>query len=159
MPRFAWWQWAWLLVAAVSFAPVSYYAYQTLQNVQRDLRVQLIQRYSLWESDQNYRGNPQSWTRLAAMLLNTSQLMRRVREKHGDLVEKIEEDFRRDSALAQGQVIAVYLFSWGIPLALLYGAGWLHQQRKLAAVAQQAATSRMKSSTPGARKTAAAVRK
>ena len=80
MPRFAWWQWAWLLVAAVSLAPVSYYAYQALQNVQRDLRVQLIQRYSLWESDQNYRGNPQSWTRLAAMLLNTSQLLRRVRE-------------------------------------------------------------------------------
>ena len=105
----AWWQWAWWLVAAISLAPVSYYAYQALQNVQRDMRIQLIQRYSLWESDPNYRGTPQAWTRFAAILLNTSQLIRRVREKHGDLAEKIEEDFRRDSALAQGKGTTIFL--------------------------------------------------
>ncbi len=144
MRRLAWWQWAWLLVAVTSLAPVSYYAYQTSQNVQRDMRVQLIQRYSLWESDPNYRGTPQSWTRFAAMLLNTSQLMRRVREKHGELADKIEEDFGRDSALAQGKVIAVYLLSWGAPLALLYGAGWLYQRRKPLAVTRQSPKNRIK---------------
>ena len=133
---YAWWQLAWLLVAAVSLAPVSYYAYQELQKVQRELRVQLIQRYSLWESDPNYRGTPQAWTRFAAMLLTNGQLMRRVREKHGALTEKIEEDFQRDSALAQGKVIVVYLSGWAIPLALLYGAGWLYQRRKLSAAPQ-----------------------
>lgn len=128
--RLAWWQWAWLLLAIVSLPPVSYYAYQASQDVGRDMRVQLIRRYSLWETDPNYRGTPQSWTRFASILLNTNQLMRRIREQQGGLTDQIEEDFRRDSALAQGKVIAVYLLSWGIPLALLYGVGWLYQRRQ-----------------------------
>ena len=159
MRRWAWWQWIWLLIAAISLPPVSYYAYQASQDVQRDMRVQLIQRYSLWESDLNYRGTPQAWTRFAAMLLNTSQLMRRVREKHGELAEKIEEDFMRDSALAQGKVIAAYLLGWGAPLALLYGAGWLYQRRKAWAVTQNLPKSRIEPRSPGARKTAVDIRK
>ena len=136
MRRLAWWQWAWLLLATASLPPASYHAYQELQSVERDLRVQLIQRYSLWETDPNYRGTPQSWTRFAAMLLNTSQLMRRVREKQGELTDRIEEDFRRDAALAHGKVVVAYALGWATPLALLYGAGWLYQRRKLRAAGQ-----------------------
>ena len=130
MRRLAWWQCAWLLLAVISLPPVVYYAYQELQGVQRDLRVQLIRQYSLWENDPTYRGTPQSWTRFAAMLLNTDQLMRRVREKHGEVADKIEEDFQRNAFFAYGTVIVFYLLSWGAPLGLLYGAGWLYQRKK-----------------------------
>ena len=142
MHRLAWWQWAWLLLAIISSAPVSYHAYQSIQNLERDMRVQLIQSYSLWETAPNYRGTPQSWTRFAAILLNTDQLMRRIREQQGGLTDQIEEDFRRDSALAHGKVIAVYLLGWGIPLALLYGAGWLYQRRKRLMIVEQGAARR-----------------
>jgi len=126
----AWWQWAWLLLAAVSLPLAAYHAYQESQQVARALRVQLIERYSLWESDPLYRGTPQSWTRFAAWLLDIDQLMERVRAKHGALADQIELDFRRDTALAYGRIIAVYLLGWGAPLGLLYGAGWLYQRRR-----------------------------
>jgi hypothetical protein len=128
--RYAWWQWAWLLLAVVTALPVAYYAYQKLQQTEQVLRMQLIERYSLWETDPLYRGTPQSWTRFAARLLNTEQLMERVRVKHDALADQIEQDFRRDAALARGKVIAIYLSAWGVPLALVYGAGWLIERRR-----------------------------
>lgn len=128
--RYAWWQWAWLLLVAVSALPTAYYAYQELQQTERILRMQLIERYSLWETDPLYRGTPQSWTRFAARLLNTDQLIERVRVKHGALADQIEQDFQRDTALARGRVIAIYLLAWGMPLALVYGAGWLIERRR-----------------------------
>ena len=134
-PPLSRWQWAWLLLAAVSLPPTAYYGYQESQQVGRTLRVQLIERYSLWEADPGYRGTPQAWARFASLLLDTDQLMERVRTKHGALAEQIELDFRRDAALAHGRVIAVYLLGWGAPLGLLYGAGWLYRwqrQRRLA---------------------------
>ena len=128
--RYAWWQWAWLLLVAVSALPTAYYAYQELQQTERISRVQLIDRYRLWETDPLYRGTPQSWTRFAARLLNTDQLIEHVRVKQGALADQIEEDFRRDIALARGDVIAIYLSAWGMPLALVYGAGWLIERRR-----------------------------
>ena len=128
--RYAWWQWAWLLLAAVSALPTAYYAYQELQQTERILRMQLIERYSLWETDPLYRGTPQSWTRFAARLLNTDQLIEHVRVKHGALADQIEQDFRLDTALARGKVIAIYLSAWGVPLALMYSAGWLIDRRR-----------------------------
>jgi hypothetical protein len=128
--RYAWWQWTWLLLVAVSALPTAYYAYQELQQTERTLRMQLIERYSLWETDPLYRGTPQSWTRFAARLLNTDQLIERVRVKQRALADQIEEDFQRDTALARGKVIAVYLAAWGMPLALVYGAGWLIERRR-----------------------------
>jgi hypothetical protein len=130
MRRLAWWQCAWLLLATSSLAPVSYHAWQALEDVQRDLRVQLIRQYSLWETDPNYRGTPQAWTRFAAMLLNTDPLMRRVHEKQGEVADKIEEDFQRNAFFGYGKVIVLYCLGWGAPLALLYGAGWLYQRKK-----------------------------
>lgn len=130
MRRLAGWQWAWLLIAVASFPPVAYYAYHALLDSGRLGRVQLIERYSLWEADPQYPGTPKTWTRFAAMLLNTGQLMQRVREKHGALADQIEQDFEFDTALARSKIIAVHLAAWGAPLALLYGAGWLIERRR-----------------------------
>ena len=127
--RFARWQWAWLLLAAASLPPAAHLAYQDSQQVAEALGAQLIRRYSLWETDPAYRGTPQAWTRFAAWLLDTDQLMERVRSKHGPLAEQIELDYRRDMALAHGKVVLTYLAWWSAPLALLYGLGWFHQQR------------------------------
>ena len=90
-PRYAGWQRVWLLIAVLSLPPVCYYAYLKSDETDREFRVLLIQRYSLWENDPSYRGKPQTWTRFAARLLNTSQLMERVREKQGELATQIEE--------------------------------------------------------------------
>ena len=124
------WQWAWLFAALVSAAPVSYHAYQALQENGRAARMQLIERYSLWESDAQSRASPQAWTRFAARLLNTAQLMQRVREKHGALADQIEQDFEFDTALSHSRIVAVYLAAWGVPLGVLYGVGWLAARRR-----------------------------
>jgi hypothetical protein len=129
MRRFNRWQWAWLLLAVTAFLPAAYFAYQDVEEAGRVMRVQLIQSYSLWESDPAYRGTPQQWTRFAAWLLNTDQLMERVRAKHGALADQIELDFRRDTVLAQGAVVAGYLLAWALPLAVLYGGGLLWRRR------------------------------
>ena len=128
--RLAGWQWAWLLAAAISLPAVAYHAYKALQENARLTRVQLIERYSLWETDPRYRGTPKTWTRFAAMLLTSRQLMQRVREKHGAVADQIEQDLEFDTTLAQSRIIAGYIGAWGAPLALLYGAGWLFERRK-----------------------------
>lgn len=126
----SWWQRAWLVLAAVSLPLTAYYAWLATEQADRDLRVQLIQRYSLWEADPQYRGTPQAWTRFASFLLNTEQLMERVRAKYGALAEPIELDFRRDKVFAQGRVIVIYLLGWGMPLGVLYAAGLLYERRR-----------------------------
>ena len=124
------WQWAWLFAALVSALPVAYHAYQALQENGRAARMQLIERYSLWESDAQYRASPQTWTRFAARLLNTAQLMQRVRAQHGAIADQIEQDFEFDTALSHARIIAIYLAAWGVPLGLLYGVGWLTARRR-----------------------------
>src|SRR5258706_272535 len=123
--RWAWWQWAWLLLLAISALPTSYYAYQEMQQTERMLRMQLIEHYSLWKTDSLYRGTPQSWTRFAARLLDTDQLIERVRAQQGEVADEIERDFRRDEAFALGKVIGTYLAAWATALGLVYGPGAL----------------------------------
>lgn len=123
------WQWAWLLVAAISLPYVAYQGYQSVQESARVARVQLIERYSLWETDPRYAGTPQAWTRFAARLLNERQLLQKVREKHGALADQIEQDYEFDTSLTQAGIIARYFAAWGAPLALLYGVGWLLARR------------------------------
>ena len=108
----AWWRRAWLFAAAVTLPIAAYFAYQESRVVAQSLRVELIQRYSLWETDPDYRGTPRDWTRFAAWLLDNEQLLERVRAKYGPLADQIELDFRRDAALA-----------------LLYGIGLWHERR------------------------------
>lgn len=113
-----------------TLAPAGYFAYQDALEARRVTRVQLIERCSLWETAPEYAGSPQSWTRFAAWLLDSDQLMERVRMKYGALAEEIELDFRRDLVLVYGRVIAGYLLLWLAPLALLYGAGHLYRRRR-----------------------------
>ena len=62
-PLLAAWQWGFLLLAALTLLPAAYFTYQDTQEAGRAQRVQLIERYRLWETAPEYRGTPQSWTR------------------------------------------------------------------------------------------------
>ena len=126
------WRWAWLLVAGLSFAPAAYLAWQDTQEAGRAMRVQLIEHYSLWETAPDYAGTAQAWTRFAAWLLDTDQLIERVRAKQGALADAIEVDFRRDLALQCGQIAGTYLLIWGAPHAVLFGAGFWYRRRRRA---------------------------
>jgi hypothetical protein len=127
--RLAAWQWAWLLLAAVTLPAVAYRAYEDTRQLTQSLRVELIRHYSLWEADPDYRGTPQAWTRFAAWLLDTDQLMERVRATQGAVAPQIEADFRRDATFAQARIFGAWLLAWLVPLALLYGGGLLYQRR------------------------------
>ncbi len=116
-------------MAIVSLVPLAWLAYVDTLKAARVARVQLIEHYRLWESAPDYAGSPQAWTRFAAWLLDTDQLMERVRAMHGALAEQIELDFRRDLVLICGRTIVAYLLLWLAPLALLYGLVRLHQRR------------------------------
>lgn len=124
------WQWGLLALAVVSLVPLAWFAYVDTLEAARVARVQLIEHYRLWETAPDYAGSPQAWTRFAAMLLDTDQLMERVRVTHGALAEQIELDFRRDLVLVCGRTIGTYLLLWLAPLALLYGAGLLYRHRR-----------------------------
>jgi hypothetical protein len=130
IPALSAWQWGFLLLAVLTLLPVAYFTYQDTQEAGRAQRVQLIERYRLWETAPEYRGTPQSWTRFAAWLLDTDQLLERVRIQQGALAEQIEQDYRRDLVLVYGRIAGGYLLLWMVPLALLYGMGFLYQRRR-----------------------------
>ena len=129
-PRGLWWRRAWLIAAAATLPLAGYFAYHDTIAVAQSLRVELIQRYSLWETDPDYRSSPRDWTRFAAWLLSNEQLLERVRAKYGPLSDQIELDFRRDAALAHGRVALIYALAWGAPLGALYGLGLLFERRR-----------------------------
>ena len=130
LPALSAWQRAWLLLAACSLVPVAYFAWQDTLEAGRMQHVQLIERYSLWETAPEYRGTPQAWTRFAAWLLDTEQLLERVRIKQGTLTEEIEQDFRRDLLLVYGRIAGAWLLAWIAPLGLLYGFGVVWRRRR-----------------------------
>lgn len=129
LPQLSAWQWGVLALAAVTLVPIVWFAYADTLEAARVARVQLIEHYHLWETAPDYAGTPQAWTRFAAWLLDTDQLMERVRVKHGAVAEQIEVDFRRDLLLVCGRIIGAYLLFWLTPLVLLYGAVRLYQRR------------------------------
>lgn len=129
VPVLATWQRGFLLLAVLTLLPAAYFAYQDTQEAGRVQRVQLIERYRLWETAPDYRGTPQAWTRFAAWLLDTDQLMERVRVQQGALAEQIEQDFRRDLVLVYGRIAGGYLLLWMAPLALLYAIGFFYRRR------------------------------
>ena len=121
--------WAWLIVAALTLLPAAYFAYLDSGEAARVMRVRLIEHYRLWETAPEYAGTPQAWTRFAAWLLDTDQLMERVRMREGALAEQIEIDYRRDMLLVCGKIIGAYLLAWLTALALLFGAARLYRRR------------------------------
>jgi hypothetical protein len=123
--RRSWWRIAWVILAVAYAAPIVYIAYGRVVEVTRQARVGLIVQHRLWELDPGYQGTPQAWTRFAERLLTDSQLMRRVRARYGELAREIELDYRRDLTMAQGEVVVVAAAAWALPLAALYGIGFI----------------------------------
>ena len=127
---FAHWRAWWLVLAVLSAMPTAYFANQALLQTKVELQMRLIVQNSLWESDASYAGSPRDWTRFAAWLLDTEQLLDRARALHPAQAESIEEDYRRDTLLAFGGVIARYLALWGVPAGLAFAAGLLLERRR-----------------------------
>lgn len=120
-PPARWRQW-WLLCALLAATPTIYFGNQALLQTRLEIDTRLIVNERLWESDPAYRGSPQNWTRFAAWLLDSEQLLERLRQLKPAQAEQIEEEYRRDAMLAYTGVIARYLALWGVPLALVYAA-------------------------------------
>ena len=121
--------WPWLIVAVLTLLPAAYFAYRDTGDAARVTRVQLIEHYRLWETAPDYAGTPQARTRFAAWLLDTDQLMERVRMREGALAEQIEIDYRRDLLLVCGRIIGAYMLAWLAAVALLFGAARLYRRR------------------------------
>lgn len=124
------WRQLWCALALLTALPTVYIANQALLQTKLELSTRLIVQNSLWESDATYAGKPRDWTRFAAWLLDANQLLERARARHPAQADAIEEDFRRDSLLAFGAVIARYLAWWGIPCGVAFATGiWLERRR------------------------------
>jgi hypothetical protein len=125
------WRTIWFALAVLTAIPTAYHANQALLQTRLELHTRLIVDNSLWESDPSYAGSPRDWTRFAAWLLDTGQLLERVRTLHAAEAESIEQEYRRDVLLAFGGVIARFLFWWGAPVALAFAAGRISERRRL----------------------------
>lgn len=127
------WKAALFLIAAIYAWPVFWSAYDRVQEVTRKQREQLIIRHQLWELHPEYVGSPQTWTRVASLVLSDRQLLRRVYRKYGAFAEQIELDYRRDLFIARAEVVLVAGALWALPLGALYGIGALLSRRRKAA--------------------------
>lgn len=123
------WRAGWLVIGLLSALPLFPLANQELLQVRFDLDTRLIVEQRLWESDPAYRGTAENWTRFAAWLLDSEQLLERARELHPATADAIEADYRRDMAFALGSVIGIYLAMWGLPFSVLYLLGMLAEAR------------------------------
>lgn len=123
------WRTAWLAIGLLSALPLLPLANEELLQVRVDLDTRLIIEQRLWESDPAYRGTPENWTRFAAWLLDSDQLIERTRELRPTAADAIEADYRRDMAFALGSVVGIYLAMWGLPFSVLYLLGMLAEAR------------------------------
>jgi len=123
------WRISWLVIGILSALPLLPAANQELLQVRFDLDTRLIVEHRLWESDPRYRGTAENWTRFAAWLLDSDQLIERARELHPATADAIEADYRRDMAFALGGVIGTYLAMWGLPFSVLYLLGMFAEAR------------------------------
>ena len=124
------WRYLLIVVAALYAIPVARFGYDNFSDVTRKMRARLIVEHQLWELQPRYSGKPQDWTRSASRLLTDRQLLRRVRARYGDRADSIELDYRRDLSIAQAEVVLLAAAIWGIPVALLYGMGWVVAKRR-----------------------------
>ncbi|HYC46012.1 MAG TPA: hypothetical protein VED01_11085 [Burkholderiales bacterium] len=125
-------QWLRIACIAAAFAygtPIASSAYDQLIRVNEQARTRLIQHHRLWELEIGYRGRPETWTRMAARLLNDRQLLARVALKYGGQAPDIELEYRRDVTIARAEVVGKALVLWGGPLLALYGLAWLARRR------------------------------
>jgi hypothetical protein len=124
------WRTIWFALAVLTAIPTAYHANHALLQTRLELHTRLIVDNNLWESDPSYAGSPRDWTRFAAWLLDTGQLLERLRALHAAGAESIEQEYRRDVLLGFGGVIARFLFWWGVPVAFVYAAGRIWERRR-----------------------------
>lgn len=136
IPKVKWWFAAWVLLAIGSAIPVGITLYDRLTDVTRGARERLIVQHRLWELHPEYQGSPQMWTRVASRVLTDRQLMRRVREKYGDLAVQVELEYRRDLTIVQTETAVVVIAVWAAPLAVLLALGYVLARRRKSAPAQ-----------------------
>lgn len=123
------WRAAWIAIGLLAALPLVPAANQELLQMRVDLDTRLIVEQRLWESDPAFRGTAETWTRFAAWLLDSDQLIERTRELRPSAADVIEADYRRDMAFALGGIIGVYLAMWGLPFSVLYLLGMLVEAR------------------------------
>lgn len=124
------WRRLWLIVAIAAALPAAYYASESLRETRLALHARLIVANELWLTDPAYAGSPRDWTRFAAWLLSSRQLLERARSRDPARGDVIEEEFQRDAFLAYGGVVATYLAGWGAPLGIAFALGWLRERRR-----------------------------
>jgi hypothetical protein len=124
------WHYAWIALAFLYAIPITHQAYARLVEVTHKARAELIMHHRLWELHPDYKGKPEAWTRSASRLLTDRQLMRRVYAKYGEAARQIELEYRGDLTIAQAEVIVAATAIWALPLAGLYGIGFLIARRR-----------------------------
>lgn len=129
-PSYTRWRYLWIIAAALYALPMAKVGYDDFNEATRTMRARLIVEHRLWELHPEYRGKPQVWTNIAARLLTDGQLLTRVRAKYGDRAENIELEYRRDLAIARGEVVLRALALWGAPVAGFYVIGWAIAKRR-----------------------------
>ena len=123
------WRAAWMAIGLLAALPLVPAANQELLQMRVDLDTRLIVEQRLWESDPAYRGTAENWTRFAAWLLDSDQLIERTRELRPAAADAIEADYRRDMVFALCGIIGVYLAMWGLPFSVFYLLGMLAEAR------------------------------
>ena len=125
------WRLWWCALAALAAIPAVYCANRELLQTRLELDTRLIVEQRLWESDPGYAGTAQNWTRFAAWLLSSEQLLERMRVLQPAHAESIEEEYRRDATLAFGAVLLRYLAIWGVPIGVAYGVAVMLERRRV----------------------------
>ena len=125
------WRLWWFALAALAAIPAVYCANRELLQTRLELDTRLIVEQRLWESDPGYAGTAQNWTRFAAWLLSSDQLLERMRVLQPAHAESIEEEYRRDATLAFGAVLLRYLAIWGVPIGVAYGVAVMLERRRV----------------------------
>ena len=124
------WRLAFLAIAIACAVPIVSGAYDRFNRVSQQARLRLIQEHRLWEVQQEFKGRPEIWARIASRILNDRQLLARVAVKYGAQSEQIELEYRRDLAIARAEVVLGALALWAAPLGVLYALALAYSRRK-----------------------------
>ena len=127
------WRLAFFAIAIACAVPIASSAYDRFNRVSQQARLRLIQEHRLWEVQQDFRGRPEIWARVASRILNDRQLLTRVAAKYGPGSyegEQIELEYRRDLLIARAEVVLGALALWGGPLGAVYALAWLYSRRR-----------------------------
>ena len=138
IPKIKWWFAAWAVVAIATAIPVGISTYDRVRHVTREARAKLIVQHRLWELHPEYHGTPQMWTRVASRVLTDRQLMRRVREKYGDIAMQVELEYRRDLTIAQAETAVAAIAIWAALLGALLALGYAFARQRQRASPQPA---------------------